>query len=118
MPVAGTVFPAPAKHAWRGEWLRMLRQGRAVVPRRYFVLVLADRGLYGRWRFQRIVRLGWHPVLRINTGGTFRPAKSGHDQPLREWVPHPGTQWVGPGTAVQGPRRRLNCTLLARWDEG
>jgi hypothetical protein len=22
------------------------------------------------------------------------------------------------GTAFAGPRRRLNCTLLARWDEG
>jgi hypothetical protein len=40
----------------------MLRQVRAVVPRRFFVIVLADRGLYARWLFQRIVRLGWHPT--------------------------------------------------------
>jgi hypothetical protein len=33
-------------------------------------------------------------------------------------VPQPGTQWGGQGTALQGPRRRLTCTLLARWDEG
>jgi hypothetical protein len=118
IPVAWTVLPATAKHAWRGEWLRMLRLVRAVVPRRDFVIVLADRGLYARWLFERIVRLGWHPVLRINTGGTFRPAQSVHSQPLRELVPEPGTQWVGTGTAFQGPRRRLNCTLLARWDEG
>jgi len=45
IPVAWTVLPATEKHAWRGEWLRMLRQVRAVVPRRYFVIVLADRGL-------------------------------------------------------------------------
>jgi len=64
------------------------------------------------------VRLGWHPLLRINTGDTFRPAKSTHYRALRELVPQPGTQWVGEGTAFQGPRRRLNCTLLARWDEG
>jgi hypothetical protein len=118
IPVAWTVLPAGEKHAWRGEWLRMLRQVRAVVPRRFFVIVLADRGLYARWLFQCIVRLGWHPLLRINTGGTFRPAKSAHYQPLRELVPQPGTQWVGTGTAFQGPRRRLNCTLLARWEEG
>src|SRR5262245_50790896 len=96
----------------------MLRQVRAVVPRRFFVIGLADRGLYARWLFQRVVRLGWHPVLRINMGGTFRPAKSGHYQPLRDLVPAPGTQWVGTGTAFQGPRRRLNCKLLARWGEG
>ena len=57
-------------------------------------------------------------MLRINTGGAFRPATSGHYRPLRECVPQPGTQWVGTGTAFQGPRRRRNCTLLARWDEG
>jgi hypothetical protein len=118
IPVAWTIVPATEKHAWRGEWLRMLRQVRAVVPRRFFVIVLADRGLYARWLFQRLVRLGWHPVLRINTGGTFRPATSAHYQPLHDFVPQPGTQWVGQGTAFQGPRRRLNCTLLARWDDG
>jgi hypothetical protein len=118
IPVAWTVLPATEPHAWRGEGLRMLRQVRAVVPRRFFVIVLADRGLYARWLFQRIVRLGWHPLLRINTGGTFRPAASGHYQPLRSLVPQPGTQWVGQGTAFQGPRRRLNCPLLARWDAG
>jgi hypothetical protein len=118
IPVAWTVLPATEPHAWRGEWLRMLRQVRAVVPRRFFVIVLADRGLYARWLFQRIVRLGWHPLLRINTGGTFRSAASGHYQPLRSLVPQPGTQWVGQGTAFQGPRRRLNCTLLARWEAG
>jgi hypothetical protein len=118
IPVAWTVLPATEGHAWRGEWLRMLRQVRTAVPRRYFVIVLADRGLYARWLFQRIVRLGWHPLLRINTGGTFRPAQSAHYHPLRELVPRPGTQWVGEGTAFQGLRRRLNCTLLARWEEG
>ena len=94
----------------------MLRQVRAVVPRRFFVIVLAARGLYARWLLQRIVRWGWHPLLRINTGGTFRPAKSVHSHSLRELVPQPGTQGVGAGPAFQGPRRRLNCTLLARWD--
>ena len=96
----------------------MLRPVRAGVPRRFFVIVLADRGLYARWLFQRIVRLGWHPRLRINTGGTFWPAASAHSQPLRTLVPQPGTQWEGPGPAFQGPRRRLNCTVLARWDAG
>jgi hypothetical protein len=118
IPVAWTVVAATEQPAWRGEWLRMLRPVRAVVPRRYVVLVLADRGLYARWLFQRLVRLGWHPLLRINTGGTFRPTTRVQYRPLREFVPQPGTPWVGTGTAFQGPRRRLNCTLLARWDEG
>jgi len=112
------VLPATEKPAWRGEWLRRLRQGRTVGPRRFFVRVMAERGLYARGLFQRIVRLGWPPGLRIKTGGTLRPAKSVHSPPLREWVPQPGTQWGGEGTAFQGPRRRSNCPLLARWDVG
>ena len=117
-PGAWTVLPAPEKHTGRGEWLRRLRQVRAAVPRRFFVIVVADRGLSARWLFRRIGRLGWQPRLGIKTGGTLRPAASAHNQPLREVVSQPGTQWVGAGTAFQGPRRRLNCTLLARWDAG
>ena len=45
IPVAWTVLEATAKHAWRREWLRMLRQVRRAVPRSWTVIVLADRGL-------------------------------------------------------------------------
>jgi hypothetical protein len=45
IPVAWTVLAATEKHAWRSEWLRMLRPVRAGVPRRLFVIVLAERGL-------------------------------------------------------------------------
>lgn len=118
MPVAWTVLPAGEQHGWRREWLRMLRQVRAAVPRRFCVMVLAERGLSARWLFGRIVRLGWHPLWRINVGGTFRPAASARYRPLRSLVPQPGTPWAGAGTAFVGPRRRLTCPLLARWEEG
>jgi len=62
IPVAWTVLPATEQHAWRGDWLRMLRQVRTVVPRRCFVIGLADRGLEARWLLRRIVRLGGQPV--------------------------------------------------------
>ena len=96
----------------------MLRHVRAAVPRRFFVLVVADRGLYARWLYRRILRLGWHPLLRVNVGGTFRPAARARSRPLRSFPPRPGTQGAGRGTAFVGPRRRLNCTLVARWEEG
>jgi hypothetical protein len=118
IPVAWTVLPAGESHAWRREWLRMLRQGRAALPRHFLVIVMADRGLYARWLYRRIVRLGWHPLLRVNTGGPFRPAARTRYRPRRSFVPQLGTQGAGRGTAFVGPRRRLNCTLLARWDEG
>jgi hypothetical protein len=89
IPVAWTVLAATAKHAWRREWLRMLRQVRRALPRSWTVSVLADRGLYARWLFRRITRLGWHPFLRINTGGTFRPQGQVRGVPLKtfEFIP-------------------------------
>src|SRR5262249_59653829 len=91
--------------AWRREWLRMLRHVRRAVPRTWTVLVLADRGLYARWLFRRITRLGWHPFLRINTGGTFRPKGQGRGVPLKTLVPEPGTTWQGTGIAFKGRHR-------------
>jgi len=118
IPVAWTVLAATAKHPWRREWLRMLRQVRRAVPRSWTVLVLADRGLYARWLFRRITRLGWHPFLRINTGGTFRPQGQVRGVPLKTLVPEPGTTWQGTGIAFKGRHRQLHCTLLACWEAG
>ena len=78
LPVAWKVLPAFPGQSWRGHWLRLLRRLQGAVPPSYTVLVLADRGLYARWLFRRIVRLGWHPFLRINGGGTFRVRGSAH----------------------------------------
>src|SRR6266446_9397936 len=65
----------------------MLRQVHRAVPRAWTVLVLADRGLYARWLFRRITRRGWHPFLRINTGGTCRPKGQVRGVPLKTLVP-------------------------------
>jgi hypothetical protein len=116
--VAWTVLPATAKDAWRREWLRMLRQVRRAVPRAWTVLGLADRGLYARWLFRRIPRLGWHPFLRLNTGGTFRPQGHVRGVPPKTLVPEPGTAWQGTGIACKGRHRQVPCTLWACWEAG
>jgi len=118
IPVAWTVLVGNTPHAWRGEWLRMLRQLRPAIPAPWTVIVLADRGLYARWLYRRIVRLGWHPCLRIKAGGTFRPHGSTRFQPLRTFAPRPGTRWQGQGAAFVKYPSRLPCTLLACWEEG
>ena len=118
IPVAWVVLEAGKKQAWRREWLRLLWQLKPAVPRGLTVIVLADRGLYARWLFRRIVRLRWHPCLRINNGGTFRPEGSPLYCPLTSLVPEVDTQWSDRGTAFKGRERQLACTLLARWDAG
>ena len=44
LPVAWPGLAGTTQHAWRGEWLPMLRQVRPAVPATWTVLVLADRG--------------------------------------------------------------------------
>src|SRR5438046_2879472 len=107
---------AGTTHAWRREWLRLLRRLHRAIPRAWTVIVLADRGLHAPWLFRRITRLGWHPFLRINTAGSFRPAGATCWRPFLSLVLRPGTSWRGTGIAFT--RNQVPCTLLARWEEG
>jgi len=116
IPVAWVILPAGATHAWRREWLRRLRRLRPAIPQGWTVIVWADRGLYAPWLCRRITRLGWHPFLRIHTGGSFRPTGATCWRPLTTLVPCPGTTWRGTGLALT--RHQVACTFLARWDEG
>jgi Transposase DDE domain len=110
IPVAWAVLPSGQPGAWRPHWLRLLRRLRPAVPDSYCVLVLADRGLYAPWLFRRIVRLGWHPALRINGGGTFRVQGQPHYEALGSVVRRLDGCGSVAGTAFQG-ERRLACTL-------
>ncbi len=96
----------------------MLRQRRVAIPPDGTVLVLADRGLSARWRFRRIVRLHWHPFLRSNQGGTFRPhglAPFGWPCNLVETI---GQRWRGHGTAFASADGRLDGMLVDWWGTG
>lgn len=116
IPVAWAVLPATVTGAWKIEWLRLLQHLHATVPATMTVIVLADRGLYARWLFRAIVHLGWHPLLRVNAGGLFRPRGRARWRPLSSFAPAPGTRWQGPGRAFK--TRPLACTLLACWEPG
>lgn len=118
IPVAWTILPAGRKQAWRREWLRLLRTVRPAVPPTWTVLVLADRGLYARWLFRRIVRLGWHPFLRINQRAKFRPVGQARWYWLNEFVGTVNTRWQGQGTAFKSAESHLPSTLVAWWGPG
>ena len=117
IPVAWTILPANQKAAWRPHWLRMLRQLRPAIPPDWTVLVLTDRGLYAPWLFRRIVRLGWHPFMRINQGAKFRPTNHTEWSWLKDLIPRANTHWCGSGTAFRSSKSRLECTLMAWWGE-
>jgi hypothetical protein len=118
IPVAWTILPAGRKRAWRRAWLRMLRVLWPAIPGAWTVLVLADRGLYARWLFRRIVRLQWHPFLRIKAGCKFRPVGQAQFVWLGDLVGQIGQRWRGTGTAFASPACQLACTLVAWWGDG
>jgi hypothetical protein len=118
IPVAWKVLPANVKGAWRRPWLDLLRTFRGCLDGGWEVAVLADRGLYARWLFNAIRKLGWHPMLRVNLGGKFRPAYWRRFVPLASLVPRVGSCWRGRGTAFVTKGKQLRCTLLAYWGEG
>jgi Transposase DDE domain len=82
------------------------------------VIVLADRGLYARWLYEHIQAHGWHPFLRINLGGKIRPKGTDTYTWLATLVPTPGSQWSGEARCFTEASSRLDCTVLAHWDEG
>lgn len=116
IPVAWVVLPAGQPGSWRPHWKALLGYLKAVVPADWTVMVLADRGLYADWLFATIVELKWHPCLRINGGGTFRPEGTVHFRPLTSAVPQMGQRWSGQVTCFK--TKPLHCTLLACWEEG
>jgi Transposase DDE domain len=118
VPVAWKVLRATEKHPWQPEWLALLRHFQGVVPAGWTVIVLADRGLYAQWLFKAITALGWHPLLRVNQQGQFRPQGWYHWVPLTRLVPAVGRRWAGRGTAFRGKQTRLDCTLLGCWGTG
>jgi hypothetical protein len=116
IPVAWTVLAATATHAWRREWLRLLRQVPRAVPRTWPGLVLAQRGLYARWLFRRITRLGWHPFLRLNAGGTFRPTGQVRGGALADLGARARHDVAGARHRLQRPRPA--APLYACWPVG
>ena len=119
MPVAWKVLPANVAHAWKPEWLALLAAFSQRMSPGWTVVVMTDRGLYARWLYRAIVALGWHPLMRITKCGKFRRQGGKVGVPVSRFVPKPGRRWQGRGRAFpKKPEKRLECTLLACWDEG
>lgn len=118
IPVAWRILSACKKGAWKAHWLDLLKHLQGAVGDDWTVIVLSDRGLYARWLFKAIQQLKWHPFMRINSSGNFRPTGQVRFRPLATTVPEVGAAWCGAVNCFSTKDRTLRCTLLARWDEG
>ena len=113
IPVAWVILPATAKGAWKAHWLALFEHLQGSIAADWTVIVLADRGLYAQWLYQQIVRLGWHPYLRINANGKFRLPGAAEWRLLAELAPHVGSAWCG--QVICFKTHSLACTLLTCW---
>lgn len=118
LPVAWQGVRAGTKGAWQPVWKDLLRSLHGCIPSDFLVVVLSDRGLYAPWLYHQLVTLGWHPFLRINQQGNFRPLQAEGFRPLSSLLPKPGSRWCGEVVCFSEPKSRLRCTLLSRWEEG
>ena len=118
IPVAWKVVGAEQKGAWGPYWLNLLKQLAGCVPEHWTVIVMSDRGLYAPWLYAKIVSLGWHPFMRINKQGNFRPQGEAKFRSLATAAPTVGSAWCGKVDCFSQEVSRLQCSLLARWDEG
>jgi hypothetical protein len=117
IPVAWVVVPATTKGKWRPHWEALLDSMEGVVPADWLVVVLADRGLYARWLYQAIARQQWHPFLRINHQGQYRPVGATRFRPLATVVRPGEAGWSGAVECFVSSACRLRCTLVAQWAE-
>jgi hypothetical protein len=111
VPVAWSVLAGGQKEAWHPHWCALLDQVATVLGPGWDVVVLTDRGLESARLFRAIVERGWHPLMRVKAGGSFRPQGWSRGYALGAFAAREGQRFAGVGTAYQG--ERLPCTLLA-----
>jgi hypothetical protein len=116
IPVAWAVLPEGQKGAWKQPWLEILESVRGTVPADWCVLVLADRGLYARWLYEAIQANGWHPFLRLNRSGYYRPKGAADFRPMKQLLSAPGQIWYGAVTCFA--TNSVEASLLACWEAG
>ena len=114
--VAWKIVKGTEKGSWKPHWQKLFQLLKDAVPSDWQVIVCADRGLYADWLFEEICALNWHPFLRINHQGTYQIRGQQEWRCLDTVVPHTGMSWSGVVTCFKS--NPLNCSLLARWDEG
>ena len=111
VPVAWAVLAGGEKEAWHPHWCALLARVAQALGPGWQVVVLTDRGLESARLFTAITAVGFHPLMRVKAGGTFRPAGWHRPYKLGGFAARPGQRFAAAGTAYG--KEPLACTLLA-----
>jgi hypothetical protein len=111
VPVAWAILPANTKDPWNPHWVRLLGRVAGALGPGWAVLVLTDRGLESADLFRAIVGHGFHPLMRVKAGGSFRPTGWHRFVPFGSFAARDGDRFAATGTAYK--TAPLGCTVLA-----
>jgi hypothetical protein len=118
VPVIWTVIEGGKTEAWEPHWEHMLQILAGSVPAGWQVLVLTDRGMYSPSLFRCLLRLHWHPFLRIRAQGFYRPLGSQKWLKLEDLQPPDGQTKAFAAEVFKNDIGRLHCTLVTYHGEG
>jgi hypothetical protein len=117
IPIAWKIIGATEEGSWRPHWESLLKSLEGIVPADWKVILMADRGLYAAWLYQAIVKLGWHPMLRVKEDLSFRTTGEESFSPMGLRVKQRGRGWSGKGEWSEHGER-MQGTVLIRWEKG
>ncbi len=80
------------------------------MPIAWTVVALADRGLHGPWLYRSLKKMHWHPFLRLNTQGHYRPRGARVWRTLANAAPAPAPPGREPCTASRVAPSRRPCS--------
>ena len=103
IPVAWAILPGGVKDKWNPHWIRLLDRVSAALGGGWTVLVLTDRGLESSDLFRTITGRGFHPLMRVKAGGSFRPDGWHAYDPLKSFAAREGSRFAAAGTAYTRP---------------
>jgi hypothetical protein len=115
--VAWKLLKAGEAGEWKVHWEEMLKRLEGVVPSDWLVVVMADRGLYAAWLYRAIQERGWHPLLRVKAGLSFRGQGDAELRPIGERVSRHGRRWAGEGVWSE-TGEQMEGTLVVCWEKG
>jgi hypothetical protein len=120
IPIAWKILKASQEGEWRPYWEGLLAALEGVVPKEVKVIVMADRGLYAAWLWSAIVKLGWHPMLRVKEDLSFRATGEESFRPMGQRVKRRGRGWKGKGewSEVRPKRHVIFCCARAQPHSG
>ena len=108
LPIAWKVVRGNTKGAWLPLCEAMRALLRDALPKSVPVYVLTDRGLWSPELFGAIQRNRWHPLMRVNAQGYFRPLWGRRKRALASLCPARAGQQV----VLAGRRFGIGCGVL------